>query len=270
MKISYSWEAAGLTDVGMKREINEDSIFLDAGLGLLILADGMGGHASGEVASAMAVASIQDALGLVDGARPDWTETGGEQLQEKIDTATVAANAAIHSAAGMDARYQGMGTTVVLAICNGKSLVYGHVGDSRLYRLRKGSLKQLTRDHSLISDLVEKGFYTEEEAKSATQKNVITRALGNEDTVKVDTAQTSLKKGDIYLLCSDGLTDLVDDEEIAEIIENRSSLDAACKALVDSANASGGKDNVSVILLAVDAAVEGTGLLAKSMNWFLR
>lgn len=220
MSDPISWKVGGVSDVGLKRDLNEDSIFFSEDLGLIILADGMGGHQGGEVASAMAIDTIRGAL-VKHTAPPElepWSGKGPAQLQEIITLAVEAANEAIYTAAQQDVRFQGMGTTVVLAVSDGIRVLFAHVGDSRLYRWRSGTLTQLTRDHSLVNELVDKGFYTEEEARHAPQKNVITRALGTHEKVLVDINESALLVGDRYLFCSDGLSDLCSDEEMAGLL----------------------------------------------------
>ncbi len=242
---------AGCTDTGLRRQINEDHIGFDQELGIAVLADGMGGHQSGEIASHMAVESVMENLQQF----MDGESTGaitGSQLLEQVSNTISYSNAKIFSAAEKLEQHKGMGTTVVAAIVRETQLYVGHVGDSRLYLFRERSLSRITRDHSLVQDLIDRGFYTEEEARQANVGHIVTRALGTKEEVEVDTVQHELEEGDIFLLCSDGLSDMVDDWKIEEMLrERRNELDSTAQALVDTANRNGGRDNISVILMQV-------------------
>ena len=233
-----AWKMAGLTDAGRVREHNEDAIAWDAEQGWAVLADGMGGHHAGEVASAIAVEVI------------------GEQLQQSRDASVLQAaveqaNLAIHQQTIGQPRLHTMGTTVVAVSLHGQSLHCAHVGDSRLYRLRDGVLQQLSRDHSLVQELLEEGMINAEQARSSEQKNVITRALGLEAGVEVEMSEDVTAGGDCYLLCSDGLSDRLRDEEIAALLVEDEALPTVAQNLIDAANERGGEDNISVIVIRV-------------------
>lgn len=245
-------EIAKLTDVGRKRSHNEDSVGTDENLGLVVLADGMGGYKAGEVASAIAVDQIieetREGLKGITGGEIDEA-SGYSQESMVIKAAIEKANETIFKTAQSQPQCQGMGTTVVAAAFYDNRLTVAHVGDSRLYRSRDGRLEQVTTDHSLLQELIDKGFYTPEEAKRSLNKNLVTRAMGIEMGVSPDVLEDVVKAGDVYLLCSDGLSDLVDDDEIQTIMDSHiESLDEVAQHLVQRANEKGGKDNISVIL----------------------
>jgi len=235
-------EAVGLTDVGRQRNTNEDA-YLDSAP-VFAVADGMGGARAGEVASRMALETF--AAGRDPAASPE----------RQLAAVAHAANQKIHEHAQRDRSRAGMGTTLTAAIVAGKEVALAHVGDSRAYRLSGGRLERLTNDHSLVEELVRQGRLTPAEAEVHPQRSVITRALGPEPDVEVETCTYPGQAGDVYLLCSDGLTGMVADDELAAILRTRSSLPQAARELVDLANANGGKDNITVVLfeLAEDAA----------------
>lgn len=238
---------SSLCHPGRVREENEDCVVTRSELGLAVLADGMGGHQAGEVASRMAVDLIAEYF-----AHEQMSHRHADKLQTLAE-AIQKANTAIYQSAQINADYKGMGSTVVVAIFVGDQLCIGHVGDSRLYRWRRGHLEQLTKDHSVVQELVNRGLFTPEEARQSLAKNLVTRALGVDPTIEPDTAGAIVERGDVYLLCSDGLTDVVTDEQIADILHrDADDLDAAAKDLVDSANEHGGPDNVSVILVGIN------------------
>lgn len=235
-----TWKMVGLSDTGQLREHNEDAVGWDAEQGWAVLADGMGGHQAGEVASAIAVEVIGDELRAV-------ADSGGAlPLQGAVELA----NAEIHRQAQQQPRLRTMGTTVVAVLLQGERLYFAHVGDSRLYRLRGGELQQLSHDHSLVQELVDEGMIDAEQARSSGQKNVITRALGLESQVEVAMGEAELLPGDCYLLCSDGLSDRLRDEQIARLLDGE-SLPQLAQGLVDAANTAGGEDNISVIVIRV-------------------
>ena len=235
----YAITSASLSDTGRVREINEDSV-LEAG-NLFAVADGMGGHQAGEVASDLALAVIgqyiEDNLGLI----------GGEKLVEK---AVSSANAAVHQKAASSSRYRDMGTTVTLLYREGDTAYVGHVGDSRAYLYRGGVLRTLTRDHSLVATLVEEGEITEEEARVHPQRNIILRALGLEAQVEVDVVSVKIEPGDVFVLATDGMTGLVADDAIREVLSAEGEPVPAARRLVDLALGAGGHDNVSVVLVS--------------------
>lgn len=233
-------EEAGMTDVGRQRTGNEDSFFESPPV--FCVADGMGGARAGEVASRIAIET------LADGVAPDsGTET------HLAETAR-AANRKIHELGETDESLRGMGTTFTAALVEDGAVVVGHVGDSRLYRLRDGELDQLTRDHSLVEELVRRGELEPDEAASHPQRAILTRALGPDADVEVETFTCPAKEGDVYLLCSDGLTTMLDATEIADIVRAGDSLDATAAALVGAANEAGGRDNITVVLFRLGEA----------------
>ncbi len=263
----FELHIASLSDTGLKRDNNEDSISTNASKGIAILADGMGGYMAGEIASAIAVTTLQERLEeAVDNGFSDANE--GRILSAGIEVA----NHAIYTAAQGNPMYQHMGTTLVSVLLSEDTIHYAHVGDSRLYRLRENQLTQITADHSLVNELLEKGFYTEEEAANADNKNVITRAMGVKPQVRPDVDSCPAIENDTYLMCSDGLTDLVEDQIITEIlINNRDSAHNACEQLVELANNNGGKDNVSVIVMQIrPKASEQKSTAASVVDWLFK
>ena len=233
-------EEVGLTDVGRQRQSNEDSFYESPPV--FAVADGMGGARAGEVASRMAVEAFGEAADR---------DAGPEARLESIARL---ANRRIYELAQGDDAYRGMGTTLTAVIVGGREIAVGHVGDSRLYRLRGGELERLTTDHSLVEEYVRAGRLAPEEAESHPQKSIITRALGVEADVDVDTLTCDACDGDVYLICSDGLTGMVAESEVADILVNRSSLEQAGRALIDAANRAGGRDNITVVLFRVGEA----------------
>lgn len=235
------------TDVGLQRKNNEDSCAVVDEAGLCVVADGMGGHLGGEIASNIAIGTVTDA----------FKERPGEDQDERKDAELLTkciknANKEIYKRGNSDAALKNMGTTIVASVLRGDYIVTANVGDSRIYRIRDGKFEQLTEDHSWVGELRKKNLISEEDARSHPLKNIITRALGMEPTVEVDVKWEKAKSGDLYLLCTDGLTDLVPDGEIFEIMKKHvDDLDAMVKALIDTANAGGGTDNVTVGLCKV-------------------
>jgi protein phosphatase len=249
-------EVASLSHPGMVRAHNEDAIFVDAAAGLAVLADGMGGYNAGEVASGIAVETIRINMLPELLSRRDLTKvdsTGGLThaallLQQQI----AIANKAIFEAANSRPECAGMGTTIVASVFCGTRASIGHVGDSRCYRLRGSKFEQLTRDHSLLQEQIDSGMLTPERAKFSLNKNLVTRALGVDESAPADIVEYRVETGDIYLLCSDGLTDMVDADVIGEILEEeRADLSVAAARLIDLANRNGGRDNISVVLVRV-------------------
>jgi len=240
---------AGYTDTGLRREYNQDHIGFDQELGIAVLADGMGGHKAGEIAAHMAVKFVLDKLRKFV-LQENSVSITGSQLLEFVSNTISSSNAEIYSAQEAEEAYKGMGTTIVATVVIGSQIYVGHVGDSRLYLYRNRTVQRLTKDHSLVQDLIDRGFYTEREARSASVGHVVTRALGTRPEVEVDANEEQLQAYDLLLLCSDGLTDMVSDWQIAEIIdENIADLEVAAKKLIALANHYGGKDNISVILM---------------------
>jgi PPM family protein phosphatase len=244
----------GMTDTGLIRAHNEDSIGNDLSLGLAVLADGMGGHKGGEVASALAVNSIlNDLPAELERCKKleiDENVSGYSYQSMAIKNVIEKANLVIFQAASKQIQYEGMGTTIVVTMFYDNRLTVAHVGDSRMYRLRDHKLEQITNDHSLLQELIDRGFYTPEEAEKSLNKNLVTRALGIEETVVVDVAEEVTLVNDSYLLCSDGLSDMVDNRRIHMIMEENSShIETICSELIQQALDNGGHDNVSVILI---------------------
>ncbi len=234
-------------DTGRARTNNEDSVSLDEGACLAVLADGMGGYNAGEVASSMATSFIRTELGRwLREASDNATDT---EVRRAMDICVDNANRAIFNAANGNPQYAGMGTTLVVAVFRGMRLLVGHVGDSRAYRLRAGRLQQITRDHSLLQEQIDAGLITPEQAAFSANKNLVTRAVGVEDTVLLETHLHEVQPGDVLLMCSDGLSDMLDDVTISQVLQMHESLAAAGAALIDAANDAGGKDNISVILV---------------------
>jgi protein phosphatase len=227
-------EEVGLTDVGRQRQSNEDS-FIEA-RPLFAVADGMGGARAGEVASRIAVEAFESSR-----------EPAADSEAELVAIAR-AANRQIYELAHSDEAYRGMGTTLTAVMVGGREVTVGHVGDSRLYRLRDDELERLTTDHSLVEELVRKGRILPEEAETHPQKSIITRALGVESDVEVDTLTCAASDGDVYLICSDGLTGMLSEDEVAEVLRTRDSLEGAARHLIEAANQAGGRDNITVVL----------------------
>jgi len=246
---------AEITDVGMVREHNEDAIGSNGDVGLMVLADGMGGYNAGEVASGIAVQTISELAteGAMREERNDQDPTTGLMRQTIVLRDAVArANKIIFQTAQSQTHCEGMGTTLVAAIFYDDKMSVAHVGDSRAYRLRGGNFEQLTLDHSLLQELVDRGFYSEEEAQRSTNRNYVTRALGVEPTVEVEVQEFEVLPDDVYLLCSDGLPDMVEDEDIHLTISTfNASLDVVGQQLVELANDHGGRDNISVMMAQV-------------------
>ncbi|MCB1671744.1 MAG: Stp1/IreP family PP2C-type Ser/Thr phosphatase [Gammaproteobacteria bacterium] len=250
---STTLEITGFTDTGLARDHNEDCIGYDISSGIAVLADGMGGHQAGEIASRMAVEQVlrqMKARLISESGRPITSS----QMLNMVSHTILNSNRKIFEASEEISSRHGMGTTVVAAVLEGSHLYAGHVGDSRLYLYRGGSLRRITRDHSLVQDLIDKGFYTEDEARLASINHVVTRALGTAEDVEVDILQQEAEQDDLFLLCSDGLSDMLSDAMIEQLLgETDMTLDDKAQSLVARANQNGGKDNVSVILLKVQA-----------------
>jgi PPM family protein phosphatase len=263
----------GKTDTGRVREHNEDTIATDAEAGLLVLADGMGGYNAGEVASGIAVKTItnlvREGLAREDLASIDKS-TGLTRPSIVLRDAITRANKIIYQTARSQAECEGMGTTVVAALFYDNRISIAHVGDSRLYRQRGSEIAQVTMDHSLLQELVDRGFYSPKEAQRAANKNYVTRALGVEPQVEVEVQEHPVDKGDIFILCSDGLSDMVEDEDIRLTISTfGANLDTVAKQLIQLANENGGRDNVSVVLAqAHEAFPASKGVMDKLLGWF--
>jgi protein phosphatase len=246
---------SGETNVGMKRTHNEDRFSVIEDAGLYVVADGMGGHASGEVASQMAIDTISEFFRATS-ADPDATwpykmDKSRGYEENRLITGIKLANLRIFESAQRDPKLRGMGTTVVALVVVEDGVLIGHVGDSRIYRVRAGQLEQLTEDHSLLNDYIKMKRLTQEEIANFPHKNVIVRALGMKDSVKVDTLLDRPQPGDVYLLCSDGLCGPVNDNEIREIVSSTADIKQSCVTLIDRANQHGGPDNITVVLAKV-------------------
>lgn len=236
------------TDVGLQRKNNEDSCAVVESAGLCVVADGMGGHLGGEIASNIAIESVTEAFKERPGNGQDERKDA-----ELLTKCIKSANKEIYRRGNADAALKNMGTTIVAAVLSGDYIVTANVGDSRIYRLRDKKLEQVTEDHSWVGELRKKNLISEEDARSHPLKNIITRALGMEPTVEVDVKWEKARAGDLYLLCSDGLTDLVPDAEIAEkIAVGGGDLAAIAQSLIETANAAGGTDNITVGLCRVE------------------
>jgi len=255
---------ASLSHPGMVRTHNEDSVFVDGEAGLAVLADGMGGYSAGEVASGIAVNVISTGM---------LQELNSGRELSKVDIASglthaalllqqqiALANKGIYEAAQQRPECAGMGTTLVATVFFQNRVSIGHIGDSRCYRLRADRFEQLTHDHSLLQEQIDSGMLTQEQAKYSLNKNLVTRALGIEAVVPADIAEYRVEAEDVYVLCSDGLTDMVDAEVVREIVAaKRSDLAEAAAELIDVANQNGGRDNVSVVVIRVPAEFLPTG-----------
>lgn len=248
--------SAGLTDVGRKRNHNEDSFLIDDELKLYVVADGMGGHAGGGTASRIAVETIDREL-RSSRQSSDSPFLSAAPLQESplpeiIRNAVESACMAIFNAAQEDPRLAGMGTTVIALLVKDEHAFFAHVGDSRAYLIRGDLIQQISEDHSLVNEQIKAGMITPEEAKHSRYKNIITRSVGFEEDVQVDVMGLLLEPGDVFVLCSDGLANMVDDEELREIVR-RTPLEETPKKLVELANERGGDDNITVIVVQTAA-----------------
>lgn len=255
MALTDALQIISVTDPGRVRGHNEDCVESRPEVGVVVLADGMGGYNAGEVASGMATSLIANGLAQV------WTRDKLSKLdrdravqlsQKLLQEQVSAANEAIYAAAQRDPQCAGMGTTLVACIFYDNFVTVGHIGDSRLYRMRSDALEQVTRDHSLLQEQIDSGLITKEDARQSHNKNLVTRALGIDPEVETEIHTHEVQEGDIYLLCSDGLNDMIEDEEIQmTLIALRSNLDLTAQQLVQAANDAGGRDNVSVMLVKV-------------------
>jgi len=253
MPVIQSWSK---TDIGRKRKHNEDAFLADAGLGLFVVADGMGGHAAGEVASALAVQAIRntfvDSKPAIEAFSKAPTAEAREEVAKLMERAILRACQEIYSASTSDLGKRGMGTTVVALLTLGQKAVIGHVGDSRVYLFRQGRAHQLTEDHTIIQEQLKRGLITRDQAREAENRNVITRAVGIQPQVAVDTLITDLLPGDLYMLCSDGLHGYLSDDELPVLL-GQEPRDKLADSLVDLANQRGGKDNITAVVLSIGA-----------------
>lgn len=241
------------TDPGLARDNNEDAVAVDQDLQakLCVLADGMGGYNAGEVASGMAASFIRSEM-----AR--WLSQAGVQASAKevrraLEICVENANHSIFNAANANPQYSGMGTTLVVGVFQDERLILGHIGDSRCYRLRNRELQPITKDHSLLQEQLDAGLITPAQAQTSLNKNLVTRALGVEDAVLLDIQEHQVMEGDTYLLCSDGLSDMLNDAQIAQVMLENSSVEKKTRDLIAAANEAGGRDNISVIVVLAQA-----------------
>ncbi len=244
--------AAAISDVGRARRLNEDSFAIEPEQGLYLVADGMGGHGHGEVASRLAARTVRESLGR--GRRRRGRRSS---MASRLKKAIAAANRQVLEEVERDVSLQGMGTTLVALVLEGERAVVAHVGDSRAYRFRDGRLEPLTSDHTWVREQVSAGRISETQARSHPFKSVVTRALGGEPGVEVETLELSVQPGDLLLLCSDGLTTMLTDDKIGECLGETAPPAEICRALVRAANAEGGRDNITVLLLAIEESDGG-------------
>ena len=237
-------QAAAASDVGQQRKANEDSSAVVEAHGFFSVCDGMGGHAAGQIASQLACEALGKAI--------EVSASSGGSLTERLRTAVLHANHEIFTTAQRRPELAGMGTTVVALLVAGDRAALAHVGDSRAYRLRAGRLRQLTDDHSLVGELLRRREISADAAREHPHRHVLTRALGVRPRVEPDLAELGLQPGDVFVLCSDGLTNHVHDDEIAKVLSSRLAPAEACERLIDLANARGGEDNITVVLLRVE------------------
>jgi PPM family protein phosphatase len=252
MRVRFSGE----TNIGMKRQHNEDSFFLPEADRLAIVADGMGGHASGEVASKMAVETVAEHF---QGTQDDGEITWPYKLDhsERFDANRLIngiklANLKIYDRAQREEACHGMGTTIIASLFLDDKVLIGHVGDSRVYRFRDGKLSQLTEDHSLLNDYIKMKKLSSDDAGKFPHKNVIVRALGMKESVQVDLIADPLKLGDVYLMCSDGLSGMIDDQGLQDMLSDEQDLDTCCERLIHAANRNGGVDNITCVLARLE------------------
>jgi serine/threonine protein phosphatase PrpC len=273
MNLKNKFAAVGVSDTGRVRDHNEDAIGSNLEAGLHVLADGMGGYNAGEVASSIAVKTVMElaseACNREDRSAPE-SDTGLMRQTIVLRDAITRANKIIYQTAHSQSSCEGMGTTIVACLFYDDRISIAHVGDSRLYRMRNNVLEQITLDHSLLQELVDRGFYSREEAERSTNKNYVTRALGVETAVEVALQEVVVEPDDVFLLCSDGLSDMVDDEDIHLTISTFSAnLDTVGQQLVQLSNDHGGKDNISVMLIkALEPYPAKISLLSKLKKFF--
>ena len=257
--MNYTFSAQ--TDPGRVRTNNEDAVTFDEATRLCVLADGMGGYNAGEIASGMATAFIKSEL-------VRWLSEAGPQanageVSRALEICVDNANRSILNAAQANPAYAGMGTTLVAGVFQDALLMVGHIGDSRCYRWRGNQLMQITKDHSLLQEQLDAGFLTQEQAALSPNRNLVTRALGVENDVRLELHAHDVESGDVYLMCSDGLSDMVDDASIARILYNGTSLDQMSQQLVCQANENGGRDNITVLLIQAADMLAKRGLITR-------
>jgi PPM family protein phosphatase len=258
------YEICSDTDPGLARDNNEDAVAFDTLTGLCILADGMGGYNAGEIASGMATAFIRSEMSR-------WLSQAGKNANSKevkraMEICVQNANHSIFNAANSNPQYTGMGTTLVVGVFQADRLMLGHIGDSRCYRLRAGQFTQITKDHSLLQEQIDAGLITPEQALTSANKNLVTRALGVEDAVLLDVTEHRVEVDDVYVMCSDGLSDMVRDQPIADIMLGHATLEQKAKLLIGAANANGGRDNISVVLACATQSTAKRSLLSRILG----
>ena len=258
------YEFSALSDPGLLRDNNEDAVTFDADTRLAVLADGMGGYNAGEIASNMTTTFIKTEL--VRWLTEVGKRAGAKEVKRAMEICVDNANRAVFNSANSNPQYAGMGTTLVLAVFQEARVIVGHVGDSRCYLFRGGELYQITRDHSLLQEQLDAGLITPEEAAVSLNKNLVTRALGVEESVALEAHEHPLESNDLYLLCSDGLTDMVTDSQIAKILAVQESLDLKATRLVETANANGGRDNISVLLIQTSNNSKRRGFMSRLLG----
>lgn len=247
------------TDPGLARNNNEDSVAYDAATRLCILADGMGGHNAGEVASGMATAFIKSEM--CEQIAKLGHAVKSEEIAQAIEHSVTMANRAIHTMSCANQQYAGMGTTLVVGVFHADNLVLGHIGDSRCYRFRDSQLQQITKDHSVHQEQVDAGLHDEGSELTPLFQNMLTRGLGTKETVSTEINRLKIAAGDIYLMCSDGLTDMVSDAGIASILLSADPLEEKSRQLIVAANEGGGRDNITVLLAQVSTTPDKKKLL---------
>lgn len=258
------YEICAQTDQGRVRKNNEDAVAFDPQTGLCLLADGMGGYNAGEIASGMAVTFISQELG--SWLRQAGNRASARELRRTLETCVHNVNHSIFNAACSNPDYEGMGTTLVAGVFVEGRLILGHVGDSRCYRLRGPAFQQITKDHSLLQEQIDAGLMTPEQALASPYRNLITRALGVEDSVLIDINEHRVELGDVYLMCSDGLSDMVPDGVLAAILHASGTLQQKALKLVHAANEGGGRDNISVLLVHATEEESRRGLLSRMLG----
>ncbi|GKT17463.1 Stp1/IreP family PP2C-type Ser/Thr phosphatase [Acidovorax sp. SUPP2522] len=262
--IKLNYQFCARTDQGRVRSNNEDAVIADASAQLAVLADGMGGYNAGEIASGMATSLIHDEM-------TQWLAQAGPraastEVRRALEDCVERTNHAIFDASLSHPQYSGMGTTVVVGVFLGDRLILGHIGDSRCYCLRGGVLRQITRDHSWLQEQVDAGILTPQEAAISGQRNLVTRALGVESAVLVEINEFPVEPQDLFVMCSDGLTDMVEDDQIQTLAMVQEPLEDKAAHLIEAANARGGRDNISVLLVQAGSIERKRGLMSRFLR----
>lgn len=258
------YEFCTQTHPGLLRENNEDAVAFDGSSGVAVLADGMGGYNAGEVASGMATTFIHTELTrwLLDAGQ----QANAKEIRRAMDVCVHNANLAVFTASNTHEQYSGMGTTLLVGVFQNTRVLVGHIGDSRCYRFRQNELVQITKDHSLLQEQLDAGLITAQQAATSNNKNLVTRALGIDDNVELEVHEHSVDEGDVYLMCSDGLSDMVDDASMARIMETDAPLAQKARQLIAIANAHGGRDNITVLLVQAVAGSKKRGLVSRLLG----